>query len=141
MLKRLTMISVSVLGASCSGAQPSPSLTNQAPVAASEVARKVLQQTPASEGQELRLMLIEYPPGTSAPAHRHPAVGLCYIIEGMAESQYEGEETRIFRAGDSYQDSATKDHLYWRNPSETSPLRFICAAQLAVGQEFAVPIR
>ena len=86
-------------------------------------------------------MMVEYPPGASAPPHRHPAVGLCYVLEGTAESQYDGEEKRVFRTGDSYQDSATKTHVYWRNPSATSPLRFICAAQLAEGQEFAVPIR
>ncbi len=86
-------------------------------------------------------MLIEYPPGAAAPVHRHPVAGLCYVVEGTAESHYEGEEAITLRAGDSYQDFATKTHLVWRNPSETESLVFLCSAQIGKEQPFAIPVK
>jgi quercetin dioxygenase-like cupin family protein len=111
------------------------------PSTKAEINRQVLERAAiGGTDEELRLMLIEYPPSASAPVHRHPVIGLCYVIEGTAESQYEGEPVKTFRAGDSYQDSATKKHLIFRNPSTTSPLRFTCSAKIGKGQEFAQPV-
>lgn len=85
-------------------------------------------------------MLIDFPPEFSNVPHTHPVVGLCYIIEGVAESQYEGEDLKTLHAGDSYQDSATKKHLLFRNSSETDALKFTCAAKIKKGQEFMQPL-
>ena len=57
------------------------------------------------------MILIEYKPGAAAPPHVHPVVGLNCILEGTAESQYEGEPLETFHAGDSYQDPANTKHL------------------------------
>src|SRR5262245_27519486 len=94
------------------------------PATAAKIARRVLERTPiAGTEDELRLMLIEYPPGVAGTPHRHPVTGLCYVIEGTAESQYEGEPLKTFRAGDSYRDPASKPHLIFRNASAEKPLR------------------
>jgi quercetin dioxygenase-like cupin family protein len=122
---------------------PTSNLTTKTaePSATSEITRKVIERTAiAGTDEELRLMLMEFPPGASSPAHRHPVVGLCYVIEGTAESQYEGEDIKTLHAGESYQDSATKKHLVFRNPSTTSPLRFTCAARIGKDQQFLQPL-
>jgi len=130
---------LAVLGAlaGCSRALGVNEAVTAEPAAAAKVARKVLERTPiAGTDDELRLMLIEYPPGVAGTPHRHPVTGLCYVVEGTAESQYEGEPLKTFRTGDSYQDPATKPHLIFRNASATQPLRFTCSAKLGKSQEF-----
>jgi quercetin dioxygenase-like cupin family protein len=106
-----------------------------------EVARKVLEQSaiPGTD-EELRLMLVEFPPGYANVAHSHPVAGVCYVIEGTAQSQYEGEEIKQLSAGQSYQDQANKTHLMFRNVSDKDTLRFICAAKIKIGVPFMRPL-
>jgi quercetin dioxygenase-like cupin family protein len=85
-------------------------------------------------------MLVEYPPGYASPAHIHPVVGLNYILEGIAESQYIGEDLKTLNAGDSYQDPANKKHLVFRNPSKTDELRFLVAYRIKKDGAFMHPL-
>jgi quercetin dioxygenase-like cupin family protein len=101
------------------------------------ILRKVLERSDIpGTGDELQMILIEYPPGAAAPPHLHPVVGLNYILEGAAESQYEGEPVKTFHAGDSYQDPANRKHLIFRNASKTEVLRFIVTCRIPKGQSF-----
>ncbi|MFO0681654.1 MAG: cupin domain-containing protein [Sandaracinus sp.] len=110
------------------------------PAGGEGVRRRTLEQVGLSDGYELRLMRIEYAPGVAAQVHRHPVAGLCYVLQGEAESQYEGRPTVSLRAGDSYEDLAEIPHLVWRNRSDSEALVFLCAARLAPGQAFAEPL-
>ncbi len=106
-----------------------------------EVTRTIIQRTDIEgSDEELRLMLVEFPPEYSSPAHIHPVVGLNYILEGAAESQYEGEELKTLNAGDSYQDPATKRHLVFRNASKTNTLRFMVAYRIKKDGAFMHPL-
>lgn len=107
----------------------------------SVISRKVIERIDiAGSDEELRLMLIEYPPNVSSVPHIHPVGGLCYVVEGTAESQYEGESLKTFNTGDSYQDIATKKHLLFRNASKTDGLKFTCAAKIKKDQPFMLPL-
>jgi quercetin dioxygenase-like cupin family protein len=137
----LTVITAGLALAACSRVRDVGARGALHPGSTPEVTRKVIERTPiAGSDEELRLMLIDYPPGASAPIHRHPVIGLCYVIHGTAESQYTGEAMRTLRAGDSYQDSATKTHLLFRNASSTDHLRFTCAAKIGEHEDFAQPV-
>lgn len=129
---------------SIAGSSSSPVTLNSssdAKFVVTNVSRKVIERTGIAGGnEELRLMLVEFPPKFSNVAHTHPVAGLCYVIEGTAESQYEGEALKILHAGDSYQDSATKKHLLFRNASETDSLKFTCSAKIKKDQEFMQPL-
>lgn len=106
----------------------------------SEVSRKIIERTDIAGGdEELRLMQIEYPPAYSAPPHRHPVAGLCYVIEGAAETQYEGGAAKVVSAGESFQDEAGKTHSLFRNVSTTNSLRFLCAAKIRKDQPYLLP--
>lgn len=124
------------------GACASRTSTLVAPLATtSAISKSVLERVPLADGdQEHRLMLIEYPAGAKAPAHRHPVAGLCYVLEGTAVSEYEGEKALRLQAGDSYQDFAERTHRVWENPSATAPLRFVCSAVIGKNEAFAIPI-
>lgn len=106
-----------------------------------EISRTVLERSDIEgSDEELRLMLVEFPPGFSNIPHIHPVGGLCYVIEGTAESQYDGEEIKIFHAGESYQDSANKKHLLFRNASKTGNLKFTCTAKIKKDTAFMQPL-
>lgn len=79
---------------------------------------------PGAADLEAVLVLLSLPPGGFAPRHNHPGVGVGYVLEGVYESQYEGEELKRFSAGDAIYDLAGTPHLIARNPSETEWLRF-----------------
>jgi quercetin dioxygenase-like cupin family protein len=115
-------------------------LSRHSPSVISEVSRKIIERTDIAGGdEELRLMRVEYPPAYSAPPHRHPVAGLCYVIEGAAETQYEGGTARVVSAGESFQDEADKTHALFRNVSTTNPLRFLCAAKIRKDQPYLLP--
>lgn len=106
-----------------------------------EVTRTIIQRADIEgSDEELRLMLVEYPPEYASPAHIHPVVGLNYILEGIAESQYVGEDLKTLNTGDSYQDPANKKHLVFRNPSKTDALRFLVAYRIKKDGTFMHPL-
>ncbi len=119
----------------------SPMVSAKKPeISQNSISRKVIEANDIQgTDDQIELILIEFPPGTSSPEHTHPVVGLNYIIEGEVDSQYEGEELKHFKAGDSYQDLASKPHLIFRNSSKTKLLKFIVACKIKKGQPFMIP--
>ena len=105
--------------------------------AAAGVSRTIMERIdiPGSN-DELRLTLVEFPPGQSAPAHYHPVPGVCYVLEGAAETQYEGGPVERVTAGESFHDEAGKTHAVFRNVSSTDVLKFICAAKIGKDQQY-----
>jgi quercetin dioxygenase-like cupin family protein len=106
-----------------------------------QVERKVIERGEiAGTDEELDLILVTFPPGAASPAHYHPVVGLNYILEGVAESQYEGEALKTYVAGQSYQDQANRKHLIYRNKSLDKPLRFLIAFKIKKGIPFKIDL-
>ena len=102
-----------------------------------EIMRKAI---PGAGNLEAVMYLLSLPPGAAAPAHRHPGIGVGYVLEGVYESQYEGEELKRFTAGDSIYDLAYAPHLIARNGSTSKPLRFIMTFIVAMGQPTILPL-
>ena len=103
---------------------------------AKEVRRTLLSRHDVKEmpGWETRLYLIEYPPGASAPPHRHPAAGLGYVIEGAFESAFDGEAPTRTGEGESFVDAPDKVHAMFRNVSAEKPLRFVIGYTIRTGE-------
>jgi quercetin dioxygenase-like cupin family protein len=89
-------------------------------------------------GEEFKLVLTTYPPGVGLPVHHHPSVAHNYGLEGVAESQYAGEELKTFRTGESYQDKAGDQHAIFRNPDRNAPLKYLIACTVKRGQPFLI---
>lgn len=138
-MKKLTFMVLGIMA--LSQVAPLAQSTETAKNKITEVSRKVIQSADISgSNEELRMMLVEFPPEYSNVAHSHPVGGLCYVITGTAESQYEGEDVKVFHAGDSYQDQANKKHLLFKNSSTTEPLKFTCTAKIKKDQPFMLPL-
>jgi len=99
------------------------------PVTRPEIQRRLLATRPADNapGQDTQLWLIEYPPGAEAPPHRHPVVGVGYVVEGAFESAFAGEPLVRVQAGESFVDPARVEHRVFRNAHADRPLKFVVA--------------
>jgi len=100
----------------------------------------IRRDIPEAPGHEAIMFLLSLPPGGAAPAHKHPGIGVGYVLEGVYESQYEGEELKTFTAGDAICDLAQTPHLIARNGSATESLRFIMTFIVKKGQPTVEPL-
>jgi quercetin dioxygenase-like cupin family protein len=105
----------------------------------SGVMRKVLERLPLpGDHRELCVVEVTYPPGGVAPLHRHPVGGAIYIVEGVAESAYDDDEPRRYRAGETLQDRADVPHTLFRNCDPERPLRFLTIYVLEPGRSYTM---
>jgi quercetin dioxygenase-like cupin family protein len=100
------------------------------------IVRTTLESYTNENGEDFRLVLTTYPPGVGLPAHHHASVAHNYVLEGVAESQYEGEELKRFVAGQSYQDKAQTSHKIFRNGDRSAPLKYLIAYTVKDGEPF-----
>lgn len=112
------------------------------PRALETIRRTVVASHPLPDmpGWELRMLLVEYPPGAVAAPHSHPVVGAGYVLEGEFESAWgdDGSGATITRQGEPFVDRARERHLF-RNASATSPLRFLVTYAIPVGTPTFTP--
>jgi quercetin dioxygenase-like cupin family protein len=111
---------------------------NNTNVSPDGIIRTALQNHVNGAGEEFRMVLTTYPPGVGLPVHHHPSVAHNYVLEGVAESQYAGEELQRFTAGESYQDKADAQHTIFRNPDLTSPLKYLIVYTVKKGQPYLI---
>jgi quercetin dioxygenase-like cupin family protein len=107
-------------------------------VSADGIIRTTLESYVNDAGEDFRLLVTTYPPDIGLPVHHHPSVAHNYILEGIAESRYAGEELLQFTYGQSYQDKANVRHLIFRNPDRTAPLKYLIAYTVKVGQPYLI---
>lgn len=98
------------------------------------------REIPGASDYEAVMFLLSLPPGAAAPVHTHPGIGVGYVLEGVYESQYEGEALKRFRAGEPIYDLAQTPHRVARNGSRTEPLRFIMTFVVKKGEPTILPL-
>src|SRR5215469_7377473 len=66
--------------------------------------RKILSQTDGPvPGYVTIIVEAEVDPGVTVPRHTHPGIESAYVVEGSLELPIEGQPTRTYKPGDSYQ--------------------------------------
>jgi len=76
-------------------------------------------------GQEGLMLLIEYPPGSKDPIHRHNAHGFIYVLEGSIVMQVRGGKEVTLTAGQTFYEGPEDVHVIGRNASQTEPAKFL----------------
>ncbi len=89
--------------------------------------REVLlsQELADMEGRDMSVIYLEYPPGTGADPHRHPAHTVLYVISGRVESSLDDGAPVTYGAGTSFYESPMRLHATFRNPSDSETFRGI----------------
>ena len=97
------------------------------PVIAQDAKVTSLMSKPLSDipGKELLMIMVEYPPGSSDPVHRHNAQALVYVPDGSIVMGVNGEKPVTLTAGQTFYEGPNDIHTVGRNASKTMPAKFL----------------
>ena len=103
-----------------------------------ELFSKDLTDLPGKEGL---MLLIEYPPGSVDPVHRHNAHGFIYVLEGSIVMQVKGGKEVTLTPGQTFYEGPEDVHVVGRNASETRPAKFVVVFVKDKGAPVLVPTK
>lgn len=83
---------------------------------------KDLKECPGKEGL---MVIVEYPPGSKDPIHRHNAHGFIYVLEGSIVMQVRGGKEVTLTPGQTFYEGPDDVHIIGRNASQTKPAKFV----------------
>jgi len=97
---------------------------------------KDLTEFPGKEGL---MIMVEYPPGSSDPIHRHNAHAFVYVLEGSIVMQLRGGKEVTLTPGQTFYEGPDDVHVVGRNASQTKPAKFIVFLVKDKGAPVLVP--
>ena len=103
-----------------------------------ELMSKDLTDLPGKEGL---MLMIEYPPGSSDPIHRHNAHGFIYVLEGSIVMQVRGGKEVTLTSGQTFYEGPEDVHVVGRNAIQTKPAKFVVFFVKDKGAPVLVPTK
>jgi quercetin dioxygenase-like cupin family protein len=85
----------------------------------------VAKNLPEFPGKEGVMILVDYPPGSSDPIHRHNAHAFVYVLEGSIVMQLRDAAEVTLSPGQTYYEGPNDVHIVGRNASNTRPAKFV----------------
>ena len=101
-----------------------------------ELNTKALDDIP---GKEVTMIMVEYPPGSKDPVHRHNAAVFVYVLEGSIIMQMKGGEKVTLHPGQTFYEDPKGIHLVGENASKTKPAKFVALLVKDKGAPIFVP--
>ena len=95
---------------------------------------------PDVPGKEALMLMVEYPPGSRDPVHRHNADALVYVLEGSVVMQVKGGEQVTLTPGQTFYEGPDDVHVVGRNASTSKPARFLVVLLKKKGAPALVPV-
>jgi quercetin dioxygenase-like cupin family protein len=95
---------------------------------------------PEFPGKEVLMILVEYPPGSVDPVHRHNANAFIYVLEGSIIMQVKGGKEVTVTPGQTFYEGPDDIHVVGRNASSTKPAKFIVFFVKDKGAPVLVPV-
>jgi quercetin dioxygenase-like cupin family protein len=101
-----------------------------------ELMSKDLTNLPGKEGL---MIIVDYPPGSTDPIHRHNAHGFIYLLEGSIVMQVRGGKEVTLTPGQTFYEGPDDVHVVGRNASKTKPAKFVVFFVKDKGAPVVVP--
>ena len=101
-----------------------------------ELMSKDLTNIPGKEGL---MIIVDYPPGSTDPIHRHNAHAFIYVLEGSIVMQVKGGKETTLTPGQTFFEGPDDVHVVGRNASKTKPAKFIVVFVKDKGAPVLVP--
>jgi quercetin dioxygenase-like cupin family protein len=101
-----------------------------------ELFSKDLTNLPGKEGL---MIMVEYPPGSVDPIHRHNAHAFVYVLEGTIVMQVRGGKEVTLTPGQTFYEGLDDVHVVGRNASKTEPAKFVVFLVKDKGAPVQVP--
>lgn len=102
-----------------------------------EIMSKNLTDLPGKEGL---MIMVEYPPGSSDPIHRHNAHAFIYVLEGSIVMQVKGGNEVVLTPGQTFYEGPNDIHVVGRNASQSKPAKFVVVFVKNKGAPVLVPV-
>jgi quercetin dioxygenase-like cupin family protein len=112
--------------------------TSQAPQAA--VTSLTSKDLPEFPGKEVLMILVDYPPGSSDPIHRHNAHAFIYVLEGSIIMQVKDGKEVMLTPGQTFYEGPNDVHVVGKNASSTKPAKFVVFFVKDKGAPVLVPL-
>jgi quercetin dioxygenase-like cupin family protein len=97
-----------------------------------------MTEFPNKEG---RMIMVEYAPGGSDPAHRHNAYAFVYVLEGSVVMQLKGGKELTLTPGQSFYEGPDDVHVVSRNASKTKPAKLLAFFVIQKGAPVLVSVK
>lgn len=68
---------------------------------------------------------VDFPPGASSTAHRHPGHVFVVVLSGEIESALDGQPPQRFKAGQAWYEEPRQLHRVTRNASKSEPASLV----------------
>ena len=99
---------------------------------------KDLANIPGKEGV---MMIVDYPPGSVDPIHRHNAHAFLYVLEGSIVMQVRGGKEVTLTSGQTFYEGPDDVHVVGRNASKIKPAKFVLVMVKDKGAPVLVPAK
>jgi quercetin dioxygenase-like cupin family protein len=95
--------------------------------AAPEAAATVLMTKDLADmpGKEAISFIVDFPPGSVDPVHRHDAHAFIYVLEGSIVMGVKGGKEVTLTPGQTFYEGPNDIHTVGRNASKTKPAKFL----------------
>ena len=103
-----------------------------------ELFSKDMANVPGKEGV---MMVVDYPPGSVDPVHRHNAHAFVYVLEGSIVMQVRGGKEVTLTPGQTFYEGPDDVHVVGRNASKTKPAKFVLVMVKDKGAPVLVPAK
>ena len=90
-------------------------------------------------GKEGAMMIVDYPPGSTDPVHRHNANAFIYVLEGAIVMQVRGGKEVTLTPGQTFYEGPDDVHVVGRNASKIKPAKFVLVMVKDKGAPILVP--
>lgn len=103
-----------------------------------ELARYAL--TGALAGYDAVLVELNFAPGASAPAHRHPGFIVGYVVDGQMRFSVNHEPDQIMPAGSTFFEPAGALHTGFGAATRDAPVRILAFLVVPTGSRLTEPV-
>ena len=134
MIKTLWLFLLFLMPATVIAQQP----TSRTPQAA--VTSLTSKDLPDLPGKEALMIIVDYPPGSVDPIHRHNAHAFVYVLEGSIIMQVKGGKEVTLTPGQTFYEGPSDVHVVGRNASSTKSAKFVVFFVKDKGAPVLVPV-
>lgn len=134
-----TLVALGLLSLMTGPVMAQPAKTPQAKAPQAKVTSLMSRDLPEAPGKEALMIMVEYPPGSVDPVHRHNAHALVYVLEGTVVMQVKGGQQVTLTSGQTFYEGPDDVHVIGRNASSTKPAKFLVILIKNKGAPVLVP--
>jgi quercetin dioxygenase-like cupin family protein len=82
---------------------------------------------------------VDYAPGESSKAHRHPGITFAYVLAGEITSKVEDEPEKTYATGEMWMETPGQLHFVSRNASSAKPAKLLAILLAEKGKPLTTP--